>query len=433
LFTLWTALLLSPVGTVAQDWSSIATVQLTDVPEASHMAIELSGDLLFIAISNADGGTVRVHQRHQGGLDQWGVLGTVHRDDPWFGRSIALHEGRLAVGSPATDDAGPLTGEVRMYTVDLEPGADVLQPSGVIALEDRTSNDRFGYTVCWLGDTLAVSAVGRAARRSFGKVFLFSSGDVPALIAPLPSSSEDVQAPFIRWFGATMTTNGNRLAIAAPFTGFEATRPMQNIGSIHMYRRDALEPSGWTRDTAWADTRVDTAIVCSFQHMELGRWGLAFAGEELVMDHAQLYQGISGNDLEPWYFPDTSEACPACGLRIVRNLSGVWDLSGSSPVAPYSPQQTRAVHGWTVAEDALYVGWFDPTNEVWTTAVHRRDQGGPGAWGVEATIPSTDPCDDLSGPLDVNGALLARLTERRGAECGVAPGMVRIGVEIFGQ
>ena len=211
----WCAVFFMPFTLVAQPWLLARTLDEGLVPEASRVAMVLDDDLLFIAISGPDGGTVIAHQKDQGGLDQWGVVGTLHRDDPWFGGSIALHGDRLAVGSPGTDGAGPFTGEVRLYAIDQQPGQDVLQPLGVIALDDATSNDRFGYTVHWLGDTLAVSAVGRASARSLGKVFLFTlNGSVATWTGTIAPPVQELQVPFIRWFGASMAHAGDRLAIA---------------------------------------------------------------------------------------------------------------------------------------------------------------------------------------------------------------------------
>lgn len=428
------ALCCAPSYLLAQTWSLNAILDEGVAPVGSHVTVDITGDLVFVAISNAEGGTIRLHERDQGGQEQWGVLATVHRDDPWFARSIAFHDGRLAVGSPATDAAGPYSGEVRMYAIDPQPGADALQPMGVLVLDDATGNDRFGYAVHWLGDTLAVSAVGRAGIRSFGEVFLFDVLDgVPGLIAPLPSPRQDLQTPFIRWFGTTMAFDGDRLVVVAPFTGFEPARPQQNIGSLHLYHRDGSSASGWVLDSAWADMRVDTTTSCSFLRMELGRWGVAFTGDDLVVDNAASYDGTPGNPLEPWLFPDTVPGCDACGLHFVAYADNVWDLSGSTTIAPPAEPQQRAVEAWMMHGDALYAGWYDPTNGSWSTAIHRRDQGGPGAWGVDAVLMATDACDRLDGPLATDGARLVRVVTSRGSACDAPPGSMHIRAEVFGQ
>lgn len=433
-FTCCAALVFVYGRTMAQPWALVRSLDEGLVPEGAHVALELQGDLLFVAISGPSGGTVIAHQRHQGGLEQWGVLGTVHRDDPWFGRSIAVHGTTLAVGSPGAEAAGAFTGETRLYAIDLEPGADVLQPIGALVLEDATSNDLFGYDVHWSDDTLAVSAVGRAAARSLGEVFLFIlNGGDPVWSASLPSPLSDLQVPFIRWFGARITSAGDRMAVAAPFSGFETSRPQQNIGALAVYRKDGTQPSGWALDTAWADMRTDTGTACSFQRMELGRWGLAFSGPELIMDHARPYTGVVGNALEPWLFPDPAPACATCGSLVVQNTDGHWGLSTAIALQPGDDAFMRGAEALTVLDDALFAGWFDPVGGSWMTEVHRRDQGGPGAWGVEQTIPATTTCDRLDGPLAVDGVHLARSTRQVDPGCGVPIGSFRLGVEVFGH
>lgn len=434
LFSCLAVVVLLPGRARAQPWSLVSSLDEGSVPEGAHVALEFQGDLLFVAISGPTGGTVITHQRHQGGLEQWGVLGTLHRDDPWFGRSIAAHGTTLAVGSPGAEAAGPFTGETRLYAIDQEPGSDVLQPIGVLVLDDATSNDRFGYAVHWLGDTLAVSAVGRSEARSLGEVFLFTlNGGDPMWTGSLPSPLADLQVPFIRWFGARLANEGDRLAVAAPFSGFETSRPQQNIGALAVYTKDIAQPSGWVLDTAWADMRTDTVTVCSFERMELGRWGLAFSGEELIMDHSRPYIGVVGNDLEPWLFPEPYSACDACGSLIAQNTEGHWGLSTASALQPQNAAYVRGAEALAVLGDALFTGWFDPLGGSWMTAVHRRDQGGPGAWGVEQSLPASTMCDQLDGPITVNGIHLARSTRQVDPGCGVPPGFIRLGVEVFGH
>ena len=285
----WLLVAIGPATPVsAQDWVQLTSFQTGLFPAGSKVRMAMEGDQLVLAVSHAAGGTVEVRQRHQGGFEQWGIIGSEQSTVPWFGNAVALRQGLLAIGSPAAQAGGPFTGEVRLYAMSDIPGEDVLDLQEVINHPDQVSNGRFGYAVHWLGDTLAVSAVSLASSRSSGLVSLFipAPGGYSAT-PPFTLSPPNDNVPFTRLFCAALASSGDRLAIAAPFSGFEATIDQQNVGSIHLFRRDPLSPAGWTADTSWADISVDGATAYAFAPIELARWGLAVVDGGLMHDHTR--------------------------------------------------------------------------------------------------------------------------------------------------
>lgn len=417
----------------AQEWAQLASIQAGLFPVASKVRIAMEGDKLVLAISHATGGTVEVRQRHQGGLEQWGIIGSEQSMVPWFGHAIAFRQGMLAVGSPAAQAGGPFTGEVRLYALNNIPGEDVLDLQEVITHPDQVSNGRFGYALHWLGDTLAVSAVSLASSRSSGRVALF----LPApggysTTPPLTLSPQNDDVPFIRWFGAAIARSGDRLAIAAPFSGFEATIDQQNVGSIHLFRRDTLSPSGWVADTCWSDLSIDGSTACAFERMELGRWGMAFVDGGLMVDHSVRYSGPGGSALSPWTLPDTAAgACPPCGLRAVRLVQEAWDFAGASVPLGTGLPFYRGTSSWCAAHDTLIHGRQDPGTGEWATVVHLRNEGGDDAWGPSLVLPLNDPCDGLTGPMRLAGPFFVRVAIRTGETCSVPVGSMRLSVEVF--
>ena len=428
------SVLIGAFNTIAgQDWTPVASFDAGLFSEASKVSIARQGELLVLAVAHPGGGLVEAHQRHEGGLDQWGTIASEQSAIPWFGSSIALRNDLLAVGSPAAAGAGPYTGEVRLYNTSTSPGSDLLELQEVLASPEQASNDRFGYSLLWLGDTLAASAVSRATARSIGTVFLFTPEQGSyAATPPMALLPERYPVPFIRWFGAALATGGGKLAIAAPYSGFEATNDQQNIGSLHLFQRDAQSPSGWSIDTAWANLALDTSTSCAFDRMELGRWGAAFVDGGLLFDHAKRYSGSGGTVLEPWTTPSTgSGTCPACRLRAAMSIDGTWDLEGATVPSGSAPPLMRGALAWCASGDTLLISSKDPGSTAWSTAVHRRDQGGPWAWGYSSSIADAETCDELSGPMLLSGQFFIRVSMQRGQTCSVPDGMVRVKVEVF--
>lgn len=426
------ALCASMVGQ-AQQWEWIRTIQMGSVPANANVAMALDGDVLAVSISTELGGTTHIFTRHQGGLDQWGTLGTISSSDPWGGRSLALRNGVLAIGSPGATSAGPFTGAVRMFRIRPNDLTSPVQPYGSIDLPDAVGNERFGYTLAWSGDTLLASAVDRSSFHMTGAVFLCADGPEGFIpIGVLPAQWTDLQIPFMRWFGTSIAVSEGRIAVASPFTGFDIGNAEQNIGAVHVFKRDPATPLGWALDTVWFDPALDGAGSCSFDRIELGNEGLAFAGDQLVLDYSQRYIGSTGTALQPWQVHDPAlMGCPECGLRIVGQDAGSWMFDGSAEPDQDEVQFTRGVAGWSSANGDLFIEWYRQSDDTWRTSVHRRDEGGPNAWGITSEVAELDACDDLRGPLVIDGGHLVRSSQRRGADCAVGTDLIELEFQIF--
>lgn len=418
----------------AQAWEFVRTLQVGDFPEDAYVELALDGDVLAVSISTEEGGATRIFSRNQDGLDQWGVLGSLTRNDPMFGRSLAMRNGILAIGSPGASHSVPFSGEVLMYRIDPNELTGPVQEIGTIRLPDATGNDLFGSDLEWSGDTLLASAVGRFSYHVTGLVALCAAG--PGGFAPigiLPMQSTDVQLPFTRWFGGAIAVSEGSIAVASPFSGFDGNNAGQNIGSVHLYKRDPNNTGGWMLDTVWFDPALDLDQTCVFERIELGRNGLAFVGNELVMDHSRSYTGVAGSPLVPWQGHDPAMVgCEECGSRIVGH-GATWGFGTSVTPGQDSVQYQPGVNGWSVADGDVFIEWYRPADGTWRTWVHRKDIGGPDAWGVLAVIEERDECDDLRGPLAIGGGHLVRSSVVRGASCGVEPGLVHLELQIFRQ
>lgn len=419
--------------TQAQDWQFVRSVPLSDQPEGALLSMDVDDDLLVVGIAHATGGLVRVHGRNEEGLGQWGVVQELVGDQPYFGHAVALADGKLAIGVPGAAEEGALTGAVILCNVVQGGVSDPVQP--VDTLFGAAAGDRFGFGLLWVGDTLLVGAVGRSLDRFTGEVPLFGTAAGALSLGSLPARWQDTQIPFTRWFGKAMAQDRDRLAVAAPYSGFRTEVARQNIGALFLYQRDGNATSGWSLDTVWFDTDVlDDG--CTFEHIELGRNGVAFAGNALVLDHGASYTGGSGNALVPFQSLDPNvqiDGCSTCGLRIVEQAPEGWSFDAVVPTQQPAEWDRMAEGGWTTDAGSIYVERGNSVTGEWVTTIHQRDAGGPGTWGVAASLPAMDEdCDVLTGPIVVRGNDLIRIALRR-PDCGAPADVQRSELQIFAR
>lgn len=411
----------------AQPWAleQQVVVGVFDSSEIRHVQTAIWSDFLAVSVCSENGGHVELRHRHHGGFDQWGSFATYASTEPWFGYSLALDSAILAVGAPG---ALVYTGTVHLYAFD---ALDLFQPvidRGTISSSVLLPGDRFGYSLILVGDTLMAGAVGTVGFRTNGAVFQFIIGsDTVTAAGQLPNDPDRAQVPFQRWFGAAIAQAGNRLAVAAPHSGFQENEPRQNIGTLHIYSRSTQSPSGWALDTVLFDPTPRINPCLFFEHVELGREGMAFVGDGIVVGHSDHYDGESGDALSPWrsHVGDTT-GCDECSLRLVSNDPAGWGLEGAdSPLVP----DARSFQGWCGQGDRLFVNQIDALH-VWRTTEYGYDQIS-GQWTAGLALPELDACDMLDGPLVYRDGSLVRASLRRDIGCGVPSGSVRLDLQIF--
>ncbi len=433
------AIISTTLFSMGQSWDHVTNIDVDTASQQADIALTLEDGILAVGVSDEFGGSVFLYAQHQGGQDQWGSLGTITRSEPWFGHALALHHGHLAIGAPGSDIAGPFTGAIHMYRVDASDLNAPIEEQNVMVVPDAVTNDRFGFAMAWAGDTLLASAMGRSLLRMTGAVFLCA--EVSGAFAPvaiLPAQSSDVQVPFLRWFGMSLAASDHWIAVAAPFSGFNSGVAMKNIGTVHIYERDPLAPAGWSLDTTWFDATLDPASMCNgtlseFQRIEIGRGGIAFSGDNLIMDGSRRYQGGAGTPLAPWQTHTASEpGCSPCDLHIVRRSDPSWDFSTALSPAQDTALFDRSFFGWCAQNDSLLVEWYDQADSTWSTTLHVKDQGGTDTWGIATTLAELEPCDDLRGPMVMQGKQLVRASLRRDPVlCGVAAGVMAVQLQVF--
>lgn len=394
---------------------------------AATFAMAVHDDVYAVGVTEATGGRVLVHRRNEGGVNEWGRIAELVSTSPYFGYSLAMRDGVLAIGVPGDDGLGAMAGAVILVDILSLGSLDPVLVRDTIRY--GAAGDRFGMSLLWIGDTLAVGAVGRSLDRVVGEVRLYHDSPTTVhALGGLPLAWNDIQLPFTRWFGAALACSGEKLAVAAPFSGTGSAVAGHNIGSLFIYERDPGSAIGWALDTAWFDPAMINDSACVFGHIELGRGGLGFLDDAIVFDHALAYSGGPGSELVPWQDRSGTLGCAPCGVRIARYEEASW-LFG---LASATDQVMSHMTGWTTDAGSLYAHRYDGAVGAWCTAVHERDFPEPGMWGVAECIDASDPvCDVFVAPLSVAGDRMLRLAAQRGSACDVPDGVQKLRLEML--
>lgn len=413
------------LGLNAQNDTLIRTfTAFSDTFSSGHVAMDLENDVLILARTVGESGSVRVHWRDAGGDDQWGAIAVLAEDIRGFGRSIDLHNGLLAVGIDANNGSfNGASGSVHIYRIDpwaIEP----VVPLDTLLLDaddDAYPTDRFGRTVHWRDDALLVSAVGRYHPTGTGAVYIFDrEGDQWQVCGSLQADST-LQAPVLGYYGEVITSSEDRIVIGAPFSGYSQTfsdlPSMSNVlGSLHFYKAgaDGSSMCDWLPDGIAMDIAQGPDNGNTFATLETGRQGLAFNGTELIGHIASNYTLQEPDfdlDDEMRVGPPLRPGCAQCGLRSFNETQpGIWSIADTS-MLPTQADLSLGLGAWTVHDQLLFVNRFHTAQDAWSTQVHRREDGPQGIWSELVDIPAAqaDSATAYNTPLVADGPWLVRL------------------------
>ena len=171
---------------------------------------------------------------------------------PRFGSTVATTGDRIAVAEPRrSNGTGMPVGRVYIYRFDGGAWirtAEILRPA-----ESATGSDHF-LDLVFDGDRLLVGdRFGRADGSSVvsGRVHIYELSSVDPKTGAenwefVASLADPRPTPFAGGFGCSLSLSGDRLAVGSDRGPNPA---LADHGSVHLFRRDADSPSGWTHET----------------------------------------------------------------------------------------------------------------------------------------------------------------------------------------
>jgi hypothetical protein len=239
-----------PVNPAA--WTLVSHLTPDDGHVLGHFgfAVAIDGDTLVVGRPPVGAkllapGEAHVHQRDEGGPDNWGRVAILEPSDAAvplrFGWSVAISGDTVAVGAILGDGVAADVGAAYVFQRD-ERGAwgevrKVFDPLGA-------EGDDFGRSIALAGATLVVGAPGddEGADLDAGSAHLFERDEGGAgnwgYVARLTASDA---SPF-SYFGASAAIAGDGLVIGSP-AHLGAGQPGQ--GSAYVFERNAGGPGQW--------------------------------------------------------------------------------------------------------------------------------------------------------------------------------------------
>jgi len=172
-------------------WGEIRRWELDGAEAADSdfgWSVALLGDTLMVGAPkyNAAPGTEKEgavfhFARHAGGANAWGLVETLVSDEPSlsrnFGWSVALSEGRLAIGAPSMR-AGSVDAAGRVYLFDQTVAGQPWTAASVPQIDRRSDAVLwFGYSLALDGDLLLVGAPMNTGVENIGAAYLYRTGD----------------------------------------------------------------------------------------------------------------------------------------------------------------------------------------------------------------------------------------------------------------
>ena len=205
--------------------------------------------------------------------------------------SISLDGDRLAVGTPYRTDNQGYTGAVWIYK---RSGTEWFREHMIIDsfsgdFTTLDSYDYFGSSVSLDGDRLAIGAPGdnnSATVTDTGAVYIFKRtstgwGATPEKVYEKDTNFTNLKAS--DKFGTSVSLNGDRLAVGAPYD--DASNTVTDTGAVYIFKRSS---------TAWAATpeKVYEYDPSSFAILDGGDQ----FGQVVALDGERLFVGTPGDD-----------------------------------------------------------------------------------------------------------------------------------------
>lgn len=231
----------------------IAKLQPTDTDEIDRFGecIAIGSGVIAVGASCDDDNGVRTGSVSLFDASDGRFLTKIYPEDTdthdYFGWSVAIGDGYLAVGKPGDDENGFIAGAV--YLFDAQTGEQVYK----LIADDGAREDQFGYAIAISNGVLAVGAPTEDddVIEDTGSVYLF---DIETRTQTAKLTANDGEA--YDWFGSAVAVDGGIVAVGAsddddfgPYTGSVYLFDAETGSQLHkLHSSDAGEAVlfGWS-------------------------------------------------------------------------------------------------------------------------------------------------------------------------------------------
>ncbi|MCZ6834765.1 MAG: FG-GAP repeat protein [Planctomycetota bacterium] len=259
-------------------------------------SVAVSGDVVVVGAYLDDelggaSGLAYVYARHEGGLDNWGLVTKLTASDgvanDWFGAAVAIDGDIVVVGAKLDDDNGDSSGSVYVYARD-EGGPDNWGEVTKLIASDGAIDEQFGDALSISGDLLLVGAHLDDDNGFFsGSAYVFARnlggpdnwGEVTKILPSDGDSSDQ--------FGDAVSIDGDIAIVGA---GIDEDNG-EGAGAVYIFAKDLGGPDNWGEvtkllapDGMLAD-KFGASVALSGDILMVG----ALKGDGVVVDSGSAY------------------------------------------------------------------------------------------------------------------------------------------------
>lgn len=329
----------------------------------------------------ASAGAVLLYQRNKGGGDQWGLVKTILPSDgaaqDYFGTSVSLSDGFLAVGARGDDPSGEGSGSVYIFGRNWG-GPDNWGQVSKLTASDGAAGDQFGWSISLHGDTVAVGAPGRWP----GEAYIFRRneggadhwGEAEIITCSYVGNSGDQ-------FGYSLCLFGDTVVVGNPYYDYPG---LVDCGAITIFLRNRGGADSWgvlhSSRGASAQENLGTSV---------SLWG------DTLAVGAPGYNSNSG--------------LVYIAYRNIYSEPDSWTLE--DPIASHDPYLERFGAALSLWNDTLAVGG-DNGLDCESVGVFKKSGD---SWDLAASLEPSDilVCDDFGRSVSLHGKFLSVGAPRR--------------------
>jgi hypothetical protein len=291
--------------------------------------VSVSGDVVVVGawLDDDDGtssGSAYVFHRHQGGSDNWGFVKKLTAPDGTtgdaFGR-VAVGGDVLIVGANGDDDNGMGSGSAYVFHRH-EGGVDNWGLVRKLTADDGEAGDVFGNLVAVDGDTIVVGATGDGGFTGAVYVFRRNEGGLDnwGQVAKLAASDGEPSDGF----SLGLSISGDFLVVGANHDDDNGT----NAGAAYVFARDDDDPDNWNE--AVKLTAFDGADVDVFGASVAVSGDIALVGARLDNDNGDDSGSAYVYDLPGCLCPADVSGDSVVGVTDLTFVILAWGQAGGA-------------------------------------------------------------------------------------------------------
>jgi hypothetical protein len=382
----WSYLLLGAGGREAAASLAFSETKVTasdaDQNDEFGRAVSVTGSMLAVGARGeaADRGAAYVHERDEGGPENWGEVAKLTASDAaegdGFGWSVSIRSDTAVVGAPGDDEA---RGAAYIFRRD-QDGPDNWGQVTKLFDPNSAPGDYFGTSVSISGNTIVVGAYRSSDGSLFsGSAYVFDRNegglDNWGQVARLTASD----GALLDYFGVSVAISVNTVLVGAYGDNGGA-------GSAYVFERDEGGPDNWGEVTKL--TPADGAAGDAFG------FSVSISGDRGVVG-AYEDDGSIGSA----YIFERDEGGPDNWGEVTK-LTAADGAAGDAFGFSVSISAARVVVGAS--------GDSDVGTSSGSSYVFEGDEGGPGNWGEAAKLTAFDAAqtDYFGAAVSVSGGTL---------------------------